>query len=91
MQTAWRVRYPTAGIGWKVSPHEAARRVLTLVCSAGMLVKCPWGLAGNIDQALKHLESAVDKGWGHKDWLENDTDLDPLRDSPRFKAIAEAM
>jgi serine/threonine protein kinase/tetratricopeptide (TPR) repeat protein len=54
-------------------------------------ISCMHASLGNIDEALSHLESAVQNGWGHKDWLENDSDLDPLRDTPRFKAIAEAM
>ena len=41
--------------------------------------------------ALSSLETAVDKGFGFKDWLEHDTDLDSIRATPRFQAIAQAM
>jgi hypothetical protein len=33
------------------------------------------------------LEKAVRNGFGHREWLENDSDLDPLRGDPRFKAL----
>jgi len=42
---------------------------------------------GLIDEELKRLENAVDFGFGHKAWIEHDTDLDPLRSDPRFQAV----
>jgi hypothetical protein len=39
------------------------------------------------DKALECLERAVDNGFGHREWLDHDSDLDPLRDSPRFAAL----
>jgi len=54
-------------------------------------IACMYARLGNNEEALMHLESAVDKGYGHKDWIEHDTDLDPIRESPRFKAILQAM
>jgi len=54
-------------------------------------VACMYARLGNHEQALRHLETAVDKGWGHKSWIEHDTDLDPIRESPRFKAILAAI
>jgi len=47
--------------------------------------------AGNPDESLNALEKAVDKGYGQKDWVEHDTDLDSLREIPRFKRIIEGM
>jgi adenylate cyclase len=52
---------------------------------------CMYARLGKQEEALKHLEHAVDKGYGHKDWMEHDSDLDPIRESPRFKAIVQAM
>ena len=28
---------------------------------------------------------------GQKEWIENDTDLDPLRESPRFAALLASL
>jgi hypothetical protein len=33
----------------------------------------------------------VDKGFGHKEWVEHDPDLDALRENPRFQTIMKAM
>jgi serine/threonine protein kinase/Tfp pilus assembly protein PilF len=54
-------------------------------------VACTYSMLGRIDDGLSCLERAVDKGFGHKEWIEHDADLNPLRDTPRFKAIAQAM
>jgi TolB-like protein/Flp pilus assembly protein TadD len=48
---------------------------------------CVYALGGNADRALECLELAVDNGFGHREWLENDTDLDSLRESPRFDTL----
>jgi adenylate cyclase len=39
------------------------------------------------DEALDLLERVLGKGWGKKDWIENDPDYDSLRAEPRFKAM----
>ncbi|HXG69189.1 MAG TPA: tetratricopeptide repeat protein, partial [Gemmatimonadaceae bacterium] len=52
---------------------------------------CAYSLLGMSEEALASLETAVDKGFGHKEWLEHDSDLDQIRESPRFKTIAQAM
>ncbi len=60
---------------------------------SGMLynIACAYSLLGMSEEALSSLETAVDKGFGHKEWLEHDTDLDSIRVTPRFQAIAQAM
>jgi hypothetical protein len=50
-----------------------------------------YALLGNANEALNCLEKAVDKGYGQKDWVEYDTDLDSLRELPRFQRIVEGM
>jgi Flp pilus assembly protein TadD len=54
-------------------------------------IACSYALIGMPEEALSSLETAVDKGFGFKDWLEHDTDLDSIRATPRFQAIAQAM
>ena len=39
------------------------------------------------EEALDHLEKIFGKGWGKKDWIENDKDYDCVRDHPRFIAM----
>jgi len=50
-----------------------------------------YALLGNADESLNALEKAVDKGYGQKDWVAHDSDLDSLREMPRFKRIVEGM
>ena len=50
-------------------------------------VACVYSHAGAMDLALDCLERSVARGMAHKEWIENDTDLDPLRKEPRFMAL----
>jgi len=54
----------------------------------GALVRAGMGL---IPEALDMLERVFGKGWGKRDWIENDPDYDPLRAEPRFKAMLEKL
>jgi len=54
-------------------------------------VACTYSVLGKHDEAISCLERAVDKGFGHKEWLDHDPDLAPIRSNPRFQAIAQAM
>jgi adenylate cyclase len=42
---------------------------------------------GMKEEALDLLERVFNKGWGKKDWIENDPDYDSLRTEPRFIAM----
>ena len=48
---------------------------------------CGFANAGERDRALELLDRAVATGRGFRAWMEADPDLDPIRDSPRFKEI----
>src|SRR5205807_2668878 len=50
-------------------------------------VGCVYALGGCAEEALDHLDKAIQNGFGHRDWLENDSDLDSIRDQPRFQAL----
>jgi adenylate cyclase len=50
-------------------------------------VACTYALLGETDRSLELLEKAVNLGWGDRAWLETDSDLDSLRDLPRFKSL----
>ena len=52
---------------------------------------CIYATISKIDEALDHLEKAVDLGGRNKRYYENDQDLDPLRDHPRFKALMDRV
>ncbi len=54
-------------------------------------VACVYAIEGQKDEALKCLERAIDKGYGHREWIEHDSDLNSLRSDPRFKSLLERV
>jgi adenylate cyclase len=53
---------------------------------------CAMSKAGDADYALELLDQALsNSGRGNALWAQNDSDLDPLREHPRFKAIMAAQ
>jgi adenylate cyclase len=50
-------------------------------------VACFYALQGDVDRAIELLTKAVTNGWGDREWLETDSDLDTLRKDNRFKAL----
>jgi tetratricopeptide (TPR) repeat protein len=50
-------------------------------------IACAFSMEGQIEEAIDALHKAIGHGFGHWKWIENDADLDPLRDDPRFKAL----
>ncbi|HTS87746.1 MAG TPA: protein kinase [Gemmatimonadales bacterium] len=54
-------------------------------------VACVYALGGQSDDALACLEKAIQNGFGHRAWLENDSDFDSIRALPRFKQLLERL
>ncbi|MDP9201571.1 MAG: protein kinase [Gemmatimonadota bacterium] len=54
-------------------------------------VACLYALIDKREEALGYLERAITNGFGHKESMANDPDLDSIRKSPWFQAIAQAM
>jgi len=48
---------------------------------------CGFAYAGDLERSLDLLDRAVDTGRGFRAWIEADPDLDPVRDSPRYRQI----
>ncbi|MDY6944517.1 MAG: winged helix-turn-helix domain-containing protein [Pseudomonadota bacterium] len=48
---------------------------------------CLYAKAGYKEEALDLIERAFKRGWGKRDWLEQDPDYDSLRDHPRFQQL----
>ncbi len=83
-----------ANFGEKDKAVEYAERSLEIDPDDAMLlynVACTFALLGRSDEAIGFIERAVDKGFGHKEWLDHDPDLNALRDNPRFQTISKAM
>ena len=54
-------------------------------------VACFYTGMGDKERAIDLLEQAVNLGWGDRDWMENDSDLEPLHDEPRFQALLSGI
>jgi serine/threonine protein kinase/Tfp pilus assembly protein PilF len=54
-------------------------------------VACIYSMAGRIEDALDCLEKAARAGLSQKEWYEHDSNLDPLRSRPRFRALLKEL
>ncbi len=80
--------------GQKEEGLEWAVRAVTIAPHETMLmynVACLYSLAGEPDRAFDYLERAIQAGHAHRAWIESDSDLDPIRDDPRFQEILDRM
>jgi adenylate cyclase len=86
-----RAHYMLAGALARLGQHEAGKVQIeaalrlrpddyTTLYNAA----CYYSLAGEAERAIDLLERACDLGGGRRDWFEHDSDLDSLRDDPRF-------
>ena len=81
-------------IGERDEAYEWMNKALQLYPNdAGVLLNgaCLFAKGNEKEKALDLLESAVGKGFGKRDWVEQDPDYDSLRDEPRFKALVEKL
>ena len=73
---------------------EWTRRALNIEPHEPMLlynVACIHCLAKQPEDAISFLEEAVRHGFSNRGWMRHDVDLDPLRGTPRFEALAAAI
>jgi tetratricopeptide (TPR) repeat protein len=73
---------------------ELVKRAVTISPNeTGLLynVACIYSTLGRSDEALDHLERSVKAGYNHQAWIENDSDFDPIREHPRFRAVLEQI
>ncbi len=73
---------------------EWARQALAMEPDDPMVlynVACIQTLAGRIEEALDALERAVANGLAQKGWVEHDSNLDPLRGNPRYRALIRRL
>ncbi len=54
-------------------------------------VACVQSLAGRIEEAIDSLEKAVRSGLTQKSWLVHDSNLNPLRQHPRYQALIQFL
>ena len=54
-------------------------------------VGCYYSLTGDIDKSIDCLERAIDHNFGLREWFEHDSDLDNVREHPRYGALMERV
>ncbi|MDH3402581.1 MAG: tetratricopeptide repeat protein [Acidobacteriota bacterium] len=77
-------------LGQTESGLRWAERALALEPDEPMVlynVGCVFSLAGELDRALDCVEQSVKGGLAYIDWLRQDSNLDAIRDHPRFQAL----
>lgn len=81
-------------IGERERGLEWARRAVALDPDDSILlynVACIRALAGEPEEALDCLEQAMKVGLVQKEWIVNDSNLEALRDHPRYRALLGLM
>jgi non-specific serine/threonine protein kinase len=93
-----RALYMGAGalcqLGERQKALEWARRALAIEPDdPGVLynVACTYSLLGRPEEAIECLEKSITSGMWQKEWIEHDSDLDPLRTHPRFQALMQRL
>ena len=74
-------------IDWAKRAHEIAPDDSRVTYN----IACIYSLAGRIEQALDCIEIAIGSGYASLGWIENDSDLDPIRDQPRFQQAIKKL
>jgi adenylate cyclase len=77
-------------LGDKARGQAYARRALDTRPEDPMLlynVGCIYSMLGRCEDALECLDKAAARGLTQRGWYENDSDLAPLRDHPRFQQL----
>ncbi|MHC4774145.1 MAG: TPR end-of-group domain-containing protein, partial [Planctomycetota bacterium] len=52
---------------------------------------CAYAMLGQRDKALDALDRAAAAGFANREWIEQDAQLDRVRDDPRFRAIVDRI
>lgn len=93
-----RALYMAAGMQNRLGDKEGGRRNVEAALRLrpddfGTLYNaaCFHAQAGEPDRALDLLDQAVATGQGFRDWIEHDSDFDPVRNLPRFGGIVARM
>jgi len=52
---------------------------------------CIYSMLGKFDEALDYFEKSIEAGFASRDWIDNDSDLNPIRNHPRFQKALKKL
>jgi adenylate cyclase len=81
-------------LGRRDEALERARRASTIDPEDPAVlynVGCTHALAGMAEEAIDHLDRAIQNGFGQREWIDNDSDWDSVRNEPRFQALLRKL
>ncbi|MFC2094195.1 protein kinase [Bacteroidota bacterium] len=52
---------------------------------------CIYSELGKVDVALDYFEKSIESGYASREWIDNDSDLDPIRNHPRFQKALKKL
>jgi len=94
IQTVLDGAHALAALGERERSLEWAGRVLHADSDDALLLynlACFYSVAGQADPALNALEKSYHHGLADPEWMRQDSDLDNLRDNPRYAALLAEM
>ena len=65
-----------------IDPHETA-----VLYNAA----CIYSLLGKLEKALDYFEKTIEAGYSSREWIDNDSDFDPIRNHPRFQKALKKL
>ncbi|MFT7630005.1 MAG: serine/threonine protein kinase/tetratricopeptide (TPR) repeat protein [Mariniblastus sp.] len=71
--------------------HEQATQTKGTAGLGYYNMACVHSLKKEVDQAIKHLELAIENGFAQSDHMKRDSDLDNIRKDDRFQAILKSL
>jgi serine/threonine protein kinase/tetratricopeptide (TPR) repeat protein len=83
-----------AELGEKDKGTEWARRAYSLEPEDPYNIygtACFFARYGGADEAIDFFEKSIEAGFAHKEWVDNDNDLDKIREHPRFKTALNRL
>ncbi len=83
-----------AALGQRARALDWAKRALALDPNEPLTlynVACLYSKLGEVEQGIDCLETSVKDGYSHRDWIQNDSSLDPLRGNPRFQKLLAGL
>jgi adenylate cyclase len=83
-----------AALGERQRSLEWASRILDKAGDDALVLynlSCLYSLAGEVTSALDALEKSYEAGLADPDWMRQDSDLDNIRNHPRYKELVKRM